>query len=344
MCGIAGILSLDPPEPALLRRMTDAIEHRGPDDEGVWVDRESGIGLGHRRLSIVDLSPSGHQPMLSPDGRLVLNYNGEIYNHRALRAEIEAAAPRPKAAGVGIPTRKSCSQRSAAWGLEAALSKAVGMFALALVGRVEQDADPRPRPVRREAALLRLGGEELPVRLGAEGASASSRLRQSGQPPGPRPFRVPRLRSRAILDLRAHLQAAAGLHPHRYPRGVRGSARSSRRRRARTARGFGSAATGPIATSSGAGSPIRSPTNGKRWSSSNRRSWPRSRTSQSRTCPSALSCRAASTARRSWRSTSVIRTSRSGPSRSASRRPATTRPITPGRSRRISGRSTTNIG
>ena len=69
MCGIAGILSLDPPEPTLLRRMTDAIEHRGPDDEGVWVDRESGIGLGHRRLSIVDLSPSGHQPMLSPDGR-----------------------------------------------------------------------------------------------------------------------------------------------------------------------------------------------------------------------------------------------------------------------------------
>ena len=57
MCGIAGILSLEPPEPALLRRMTDAIAHRGPDDEGVWVDREAGVGLAHRRLSIVDLSP-----------------------------------------------------------------------------------------------------------------------------------------------------------------------------------------------------------------------------------------------------------------------------------------------
>ena len=90
MCGIAGILSLEPPEPALLRRMTDAIEHRGPDDEGVWVDRESGVGFGHRRLSILDLSPSGHQPMLSPDGRLVLNYNGEIYNHEVLRRMLEA--------------------------------------------------------------------------------------------------------------------------------------------------------------------------------------------------------------------------------------------------------------
>src|SRR5215203_3617485 len=87
MCGIAGILSLEPPEPALLRRMTDAIEHRGPDDEGVWVDRDSGVGLGHRRLSIVDLSPYG---------RLVLNYNGEIYNHRALRAEIEACGAAPE--------------------------------------------------------------------------------------------------------------------------------------------------------------------------------------------------------------------------------------------------------
>ena len=96
MCGIAGILSFEPPEPALLRRMADAIEHRGPDDEGVWVDRDNGVGLGHRRLSIVDLSPSGHQPMLSPDGRLVLNYNGEIYNYRALRAEIEACGVVPE--------------------------------------------------------------------------------------------------------------------------------------------------------------------------------------------------------------------------------------------------------
>ena len=132
MCGIAGILSLQPPEPALLRRMADAIEHRGPDDEGVWLHRESGIGLGHRRLSIVDLSPSGHQPMLSPDGRLVLIYNGEIYNHRALRAEIEAAGRVPEGGWRGHSDTEVLLAAIAAWGLEPALSKAVGMFALAL--------------------------------------------------------------------------------------------------------------------------------------------------------------------------------------------------------------------
>ena len=132
MCGIAGILSFEPPEPALLRRMTDAIEHRGPDDEGVWVDRDSGVGLGHRRLSIVDLSPSGHQPMLSPDGRLVLNYNGEIYNHRALRAEIEACGVVPEGGWRGHSDTEVLLAAISAWGLEVALSKAVGMFALAL--------------------------------------------------------------------------------------------------------------------------------------------------------------------------------------------------------------------
>ena len=132
MCGIAGILSLEPPEPTLLRRMTDAIEHRGPDDEGVWVDRESGVGLGHRRLSIVDLSPSGHQPMLSPDGRLVLNYNGEIYNHRALRAEIEACGAVPEGGWRGHSDTEVLLAAISVWGLEAALSKAVGMFALAV--------------------------------------------------------------------------------------------------------------------------------------------------------------------------------------------------------------------
>ena len=68
--------------------MTDVIEHRGPDGEGHWI--EEGIGLGHRRLSILDLTPAGKQPMLSNDCRYVLTYNGEIYNFRELRAELEA--------------------------------------------------------------------------------------------------------------------------------------------------------------------------------------------------------------------------------------------------------------
>ena len=72
------------------------VAHRGPDDCGTWVDPNAGIGLGHQRLSIVDLSPLGHQPMVSSNGRWVLTYNGEIYNHRHLRAELEAAGLVPQ--------------------------------------------------------------------------------------------------------------------------------------------------------------------------------------------------------------------------------------------------------
>ena len=69
--------------------MALAIPHRGPDDAGAWADAQAGIALGHRRLSIVDLSAAGHQPMHSAGGRFVMAFNGEIYNHLALRAELE---------------------------------------------------------------------------------------------------------------------------------------------------------------------------------------------------------------------------------------------------------------
>ena len=90
MCGVAGIIDHrnGAISPAVLRRMTDAVAHRGPDGEGHWI--EGGVGLGHRRLAIIDLSPAGHQPMVSTDHRYVLSYNGEIYNFRELRAELEA--------------------------------------------------------------------------------------------------------------------------------------------------------------------------------------------------------------------------------------------------------------
>ena len=89
MCGIAGILNLngEPVSSVILRRMTDAVAHRGPDGEGFYID--SFIGLGHRRLAIIDLSPAGHQPMASYEGHFVLSYNGEVYNFRELRAELE---------------------------------------------------------------------------------------------------------------------------------------------------------------------------------------------------------------------------------------------------------------
>ena len=90
MCGIAGIFNLngEHASPTILRRMTDAISHRGPDGEGFYTD--GFVGLGHRRLAIIDLSPAGHQPMISADGQVVLSYNGEVFNFQELRVELEA--------------------------------------------------------------------------------------------------------------------------------------------------------------------------------------------------------------------------------------------------------------
>src|SRR4051794_19666596 len=93
MCGIAGIwdglrcLESGAIE-TVVRNMASALTHRGPDDSGVWVDSGANIALSHRRLSIVDLSAEGHQPMISRSGRYVIVFNGEIYNHRALRADL----------------------------------------------------------------------------------------------------------------------------------------------------------------------------------------------------------------------------------------------------------------
>ena len=90
MCGIVGQLNFDrtPVFAITLHRMTDAIAHRGPDGEGHWI--EENIGLGHRRLSIIDPSPAGHQPMVTSDSRFVLTYNGEIYNFKELRIQLES--------------------------------------------------------------------------------------------------------------------------------------------------------------------------------------------------------------------------------------------------------------
>jgi asparagine synthase (glutamine-hydrolysing) len=137
MCGIAGILTPGPVDRDLVAAMIAPIAHRGPDDEGIWTDGDAGIGLGHRRLAIVDLSPLGHQPMASRDGRYELSYNGEIYNHAALRAEIDAVQ------GGGGEWRghsdtETLVEAISLWGLEHALTKCVGMFALALWDRKER--------------------------------------------------------------------------------------------------------------------------------------------------------------------------------------------------------------
>jgi asparagine synthase (glutamine-hydrolysing) len=99
VCGIAGFLDASAASPAAeatarVEAMCRAIAHRGPDDSGTYVEAAAGIGLGHRRLSIIDLSPLGHQPMTSADSRYVITYNGEVYNFVELRAELEALGHR----------------------------------------------------------------------------------------------------------------------------------------------------------------------------------------------------------------------------------------------------------
>ena len=135
MCGIAGIFHVDVPkpvDPARVEAMTDVLAHRGPDGSGIWT--APGVGLGHRRLAIIDLSEAGAQPMLTPDRRVAITYNGEIYNFREVRAELEAKGH--------VFTSESDTEVILAawrqWGPDC-LSRLNGMFALALYD-ADQDA------------------------------------------------------------------------------------------------------------------------------------------------------------------------------------------------------------
>ena len=134
MCGLAGFLG--PPRAESERQlaaMTERLFHRGPDSSGLWVDPAAGIGLGHARLSIVDLSPAGHQPMASRSGRYVLVFNGEIYNHLALRSELEQSDRVP--GWRGHSDTETLIAGFDAWGIAATVSRAIGMFAFAVWDR-----------------------------------------------------------------------------------------------------------------------------------------------------------------------------------------------------------------
>lgn len=138
MCGFAGVLDTSQETTCErflddLQRMGHAIISRGPDDHGEWCDPEFGIGLEHRRLSVIDLSPAGHQPMESDSGRFVIAYNGEVYNFQKIRQRLEAEGKNP--AWRGHSDTEVILAAITAWGFETALKEFDGMFAFALWDR-----------------------------------------------------------------------------------------------------------------------------------------------------------------------------------------------------------------
>lgn len=139
MCGFAGFLATGglPAEAGeTARAMADAIRHRGPDGDGVWLDNEAGIALAHRRLAIVDLSPAGQQPMASASGRFIIVFNGEIYNHADIRKRLEADGKAP--AWRGHSDTEVLLECIAAEGVERTIEACAGMFAFALWDRGER--------------------------------------------------------------------------------------------------------------------------------------------------------------------------------------------------------------
>jgi asparagine synthase (glutamine-hydrolysing) len=135
MCGIAGFL--DPHRTVtevenVVWRMASPLTHRGPDDGGIWADHDAGVGLGHRRLSVIDLSPEGRQPMVSASGRYVLVYNGEIYNHSKIREELDRLF---SPCWRGHSDTETMLEAFDAWGVRVAVGRFVGMFAFALWDR-----------------------------------------------------------------------------------------------------------------------------------------------------------------------------------------------------------------
>ena len=138
MCGFVGCLGSfvwrNEVEPSiLLQQMADSIISRGPDDSGIWIDKDAAIGLAHRRLSIIDLSTAGHQPMAAASGRYVIAFNGEIYNHLEIRKILDKAGLAP--VWRGHSDTETLLAGFSAWGVKPTLEHCIGMFAFALWDR-----------------------------------------------------------------------------------------------------------------------------------------------------------------------------------------------------------------
>lgn len=141
MCGLVGILSHQYFSDDVIRKMSRKLHHRGPDDFGLWCDRDNQlVQLAHTRLSILDLSAAGHQPMLSSCRRFVIAFNGEIYNHQNLRAELSKVTAGGNAVGGcrGHSDTETLLAGFAAWGIKATVERCIGMFAFAVWDRKER--------------------------------------------------------------------------------------------------------------------------------------------------------------------------------------------------------------
>lgn len=199
MCGFAGFLG--PPDrrdrlAEHAKRMADAIWRRGPDSSGQWIDSERGVALAHRRLAIVDLSPAGHQPMVSASGRLVLAFNGEIYNHLDVRRALERAGTAQNWRGTS--DTETLLAAIEAWGVAKALEGCVGMFAFAVWDRDAQTLTlardrlgEKPLYYGRNGRLFFFGSDLAAFRAHPEFAPAIDRdavalLLRYGRIPAPR--------------------------------------------------------------------------------------------------------------------------------------------------------------
>ena len=185
MCGIAGVICTRRLETAVNRvalSMVGQLKHRGPDSDGVWSDQESGIGLAHRRLSIIDLSENGHQPMVSTCGRFVLSFNGEIYNFQLLRKRLEAEQTDFR----GHSDTEVFLNLCVKLGVKEACNLANGMFAFALWDRS-----------RKELSLGRDRFGQKPLYYGLEAGNLffASELKAFGAIPGFAPAISPTARS-----------------------------------------------------------------------------------------------------------------------------------------------------
>lgn len=183
MCGITGFLDLRSERTRnreIVVAMTQAIAHRGPNAEGLWQSPDGVVNLGHRRLSIIDLSPTGAQPMVSRDGRYVLIFNGEIYNFQELRETLEAEGN----SFVGTSDTEVLLMALIRWGTQSTLVRLNGMFAFAFWDNRDRTL-LLARIVLGKTALLRLAGGGVPLRIGTQGARPASLVPAGDRSGGP---------------------------------------------------------------------------------------------------------------------------------------------------------------